>query len=248
MASAHLHASGQDRSVKMTAPPKRIHRGNWLRLPARITGRGGAATGDLFSRCRGLSVNRSRRQSLAEISLALSLLSGQVLEADGFPGGQCRMLSLRLFAPKTTAPNGTVRVEKRRRGVSIRGNTNAVAVHGSSHRSSRAFSGDWMTSRNKRNRVPAAGTLSRGRLRFRREPERWVAAWEVGRVYGAGAQSGVRKRCGGSTTSRVTAVPLFERGGGTSVPPEAGYHAQSWKWRRDKNASERSPSRHSRPA
>ena len=138
MTSAHLHASGQDRSVKMTAPPKRIHRGNWLRLPARITGRGGAATGGAFSRCRGLSVNRLRRQSLFE--LALALLSGQALDADGFPGGQCRMLSLRLFVPNH-GTHKTVRVAKGRQDGTIRGNIlDGVAVRAPCHRSPRTLS------------------------------------------------------------------------------------------------------------
>lgn len=136
-----------------------------------------------------------------------------------------------MFAPKTTAQNGTVRVEKRRRGDSIRGNTIAVAVHALIHRSSRAFSSGLndKSQQKKSYQAPAANTLSRGRLGFRCGPERWVSAWEVGCVYGAGAQSGIWKQCAGSATSRVTAVPLLERGGGTSVPPEAGYHAQSWK-------------------
>ena len=138
MTSAHLHASGQDRSVKMTAPPKRIRRGNWLRLPARITGRGGAATGGAFSRCRGLSVNRLRRQSLFE--LALALLSGQALDADGFPGGQCRMLSLRLFVPNH-GTHKTVRVAKGRQDGTIRGNIlDGVAVRAPCHRSPRTLS------------------------------------------------------------------------------------------------------------
>lgn len=43
-----LHAAADERSVKITAPPNRILRGNELRLPASITALGGSGSAVLM--------------------------------------------------------------------------------------------------------------------------------------------------------------------------------------------------------
>lgn len=90
--STDLHASGDERFVKMTAPPKRMHRGNSLRLSANITARGCPATrpepSKFFCAWKLASLPSFPGQMLP---------MWRVVEADGFPGGQWRMLSLQCY-------------------------------------------------------------------------------------------------------------------------------------------------------